>query len=79
MSGTGERMGLAGIIINAAMAYAVLGIAAAVSFLLTGLDRVEPSARGSQAFRLLLLPGLVLLWPLVLWRWRVASASTAEG
>ena len=72
-------MGLAGIIIAAAVAYAVTGIVAAVGFLLTGLDRIEPSARGSQAFRLLLLPGLVLLWPLVLWRWRVASANTAEG
>jgi hypothetical protein len=28
-----------------------------------------PEARGAYAFRPLLLPGLVLLWPLALWRW----------
>ena len=28
-----------------------------------------PSARGAYAFRPLLVPGLILLWPLVLWRW----------
>ena len=50
-------------------AYVALGAAAAVAFLLAGLDRTMPSARGAYAFRPLLLPGLILLWPLVLWRW----------
>lgn len=47
--------------------YAGLGLAAA--FLLLGLDRLDENARGAFVFRVLLIPGLVLLWPLVLYRW----------
>jgi hypothetical protein len=46
------------------------GAAVAAAFLLGGgIERVEPAARGAYAVRPLLLPGIVLLWPLVLWRW----------
>ena len=45
------------------------GGAVAIAFLLFGVDRVMASARGAYAFRPLLVPGVVLLWPLVLWRW----------
>jgi hypothetical protein len=34
---------------------------------------VSPASTGAYAFRPLLLPGLALLWPLVLWRWRRAA------
>ena len=52
------------------IAYAALGAAVALAFLTFGIERVDPAARGAYAFRPLLLPGLVLLWPLVLWRRR---------
>lgn len=55
--------------------YAACGVAAAGAFLLWGLDRTVPQARGAYAFRPLLLPGLVLLWPLVLWRWAVLASG----
>jgi hypothetical protein len=61
------------LIIDFASAYGVAGLAVAVAFLLFGLDRVAPAARGAYAFRPLLVPGLVLLWPLVLWRWAVLA------
>jgi hypothetical protein len=57
------------LLLDLAAGYAGLGMAVAVAFLLLGLDRIDPAARGAYAFRPLLLPGLVLLWPLVLWRW----------
>ncbi len=56
-------------IVHAAMAYGAGGALLAVAFLLFGIDRVDPSARGAYAFRPLLIPGLVLLWPLVAARW----------
>jgi hypothetical protein len=56
-------------IVHAAMAYGAAGAILAVVFLLWGIDRVDPSARGAYAFRPLLIPGLVLLWPLVAARW----------
>lgn len=45
------------------------GAAVATVFLLFGIDRVSPDARGAYLFRPLLVPGIVLLWPLVVWRW----------
>jgi hypothetical protein len=60
-----------------AQGYAALGAIVAVTFLAIGLGRVDPAARGAYAFRPLLLPGLLLLWPLVLWRWwRLARPAT---
>lgn len=53
------------------VAYAALGAAVALAFLVFGIERIDPAARGAYAFRPLLVPGLVLLWPLVLWRWRL--------
>ena len=51
--------------------YLGLGLALAAVFLTWGIGRVEPQARGSYLFRPLLVPGCVLIWPLVL----VASAG----
>ena len=59
----------------AAQGYAAVGLLVAVAFLARGLSRVDPGARGAYAFRPLLLPGLVLLWPLVLWRWAVLARA----
>jgi len=50
-------------------AYAATGVLVGLAFLLFGLARLAPAARGAYAFRPLLLPGLALLWPLVLRRW----------
>ncbi|WP_431305599.1 hypothetical protein [Sediminicoccus sp. BL-A-41-H5] len=49
--------------------YGAGGLAVAVAFLAGAIERAAPAARGAHAFRPLLLPGLILLWPLVLWRW----------
>ncbi len=55
---------------QAAVAYGAIGAVVAAAFLLLGLDRVDPAARGAYAFPPLLVPGLVLLWPVVALRWR---------
>jgi hypothetical protein len=60
---------MAEILLAGATAYGTAGLVVGLAFLLFGIDRVDPAARGAYAFRPLLLPGLVLLWPLVLWRW----------
>ncbi len=49
--------------------YAAIGVVVASFFLLFGLSRRDPASEGAYAFRPLLLPGLALLWPLVLLRW----------
>jgi hypothetical protein len=51
-------------------AYLAAGVVAGVAFLWRGLGRVDPAARGGPlSFRLVILPGCVLLWPFVLARW----------
>jgi len=62
-------MEVASAIVNLAMIYLAIGGIVALLFLVIGLDRIDPLARGAYAFRPLIAPGIVLLWPLVLWRW----------
>ena len=49
--------------------YLAIGVGVAAVFLLFGVDRIDPAARGSFLFRVLAAPGAVGLWPLVLKRW----------
>lgn len=65
------------LVYRACQIYAVIGLPVAAAFALWGIDRVVPDARGAYAFRPLLLPGLVLLWPAVLWRWAVLARGPA--
>jgi hypothetical protein len=55
--------------------YLAIGLAVGVAFLFLGIARVDPAARGSYAFRPLLLPGLILLWPFAAARWFFLSRS----
>lgn len=60
---------MAATIVNIVMLYGAAGLAVAAVFLLWGIDRIDPTATGAYAFRPLLIPGVVLLWPAVLLRW----------
>ncbi len=62
-------LGAAQALLQFATLYGAAGFGVGVAFLVFGLDRCDPAARGAYGFRPLLLPGLILLWPLVLWRW----------
>ena len=65
-------------ILAVAMAYLAVGAVVGLAFLLFGLDRADPGARGSYGFRALIGPGLALLWPLVVYRW-LASPANEDG
>jgi len=56
-------------LVNLVRIYLSIGAVVALFFLIFGIDRIDQAARGSYAFRPLLAPGVVVLWPLVLWRW----------
>jgi hypothetical protein len=60
---------LAEIVVAAASGYAAAGLLVGVAFLLFGIERLDRAAIGAYAVRPLLLPGLALFWPWVLWRW----------
>lgn len=71
---------VASVLVAALTAYAAVGAGVSVLFLTVGIDRCAPAARGAYAFRPLLAPGIVLLWPLVLVRWAtIAAARRGRG
>lgn len=61
-----------------ATGYVWCGIVVAIAFLAFVLDRTHPSARGAYAFRPLLIPGLTLLWPLVVVKWLRRDGASKE-
>ncbi len=65
------------LIFHVARIYAAIGCVVATAFLLYGIDRIDQSARGSFAFRTLVAPGVILLWPLVLLRWWALARQRA--
>lgn len=53
----------------AAQIWLGIGGVTSAAFLIFGIDRIDEDARGAYVFRPLLIPGVLLIWPLVLWRW----------
>jgi hypothetical protein len=50
--------------------YLACGLLFAVPFVWFGVKRIDPpAAHGSWGFRLLILPGAMAFWPLLLRRW----------
>jgi membrane protein implicated in regulation of membrane protease activity len=59
-----------GVLLILAAAYLGLGLMFAVPFVLVGAGRIDPHAtHASWGFRLLILPGTTVLWPLLARRW----------
>jgi hypothetical protein len=60
----------ADLFVDALAAYAAAGAVFAIVFVLFGISRVDPVAEHSPiGFRLIVMPGVVALWPLLLSRW----------
>lgn len=62
---------MAALLLDIGRFYLWIGAAVAAVFVSWGMDRVEANARDAFAFRPLVVPGVILIWPLVLLRWRV--------
>ena len=59
--------------------YLALGLVFAIAFALRGVDAIDPTARDStRGFRLVIVPGAIALWPLLLRRWLVAGPRPTE-
>lgn len=62
------------LVVAAAALYLLIGAVFSVPFAFGWAGRLDPAARsGSTGFRLLILPGAALLWPLLVLRLRRAS------
>jgi hypothetical protein len=61
---------VASLVVLLAEAYLALGLVFAIAFASFGVGRIDPAAHGATlGFRLLIVPGSALLWPLLLRRW----------
>jgi hypothetical protein len=59
--------------------YVAAGLLFAVPFVLRGVNRIDPVAReGTWGFRLIIVPGVVALWPLLALRWLRGRQPPAE-
>lgn len=57
-------------VLNGVALYAAAGTVFTLVFLLFGVTRIDTGAKGAGlGFRLMILPGLIALWPLMLIRW----------
>ncbi len=74
----GSIVQTAALLIEVVRWWSIAGGVVAAAFLTIGIDRIEANARGAYIFRVLLIPGVLLLWPLVLWRWAVLEAGRDE-
>ena len=65
---------VAHIVVWIAGLYLAAGAAFATVFVATGVQRLDPVARdGTWGFRVVIVPGVVLLWPLLARRWAAGS------
>lgn len=63
-------MAVAELVVNVLGIYAAIGALFGIAFVIAGIGRIDPVAKGSTlGFRLIVLPGAALLWPLLLKRW----------
>ena len=56
--------------INLLSVYSGIGLLFAIAFLTVGISQVDPDSKGSGVgFRLIILPGVAALWPVLFTRW----------
>lgn len=56
--------------VNLFLLYFLLGFLFAIAFVIKGVQKTDPAAKGtSWKFRLLILPGSMALWPVLLKKW----------
>ncbi len=72
-------MAAAGWFVNALLLYLGVGVVFGIPFVWRGVHRIDPAAPGSTwGFRLLILPGVVALWPVLALRWLAGTPPAEE-
>ena len=59
--------------------YSIVGLLFAVFFVTKGVGTVDPAAKGTGwGFKLIIIPGLLALWPLFAYRWSKGITEPPE-
>jgi len=70
---------IAAIFLILVAAYMACGLVFAIPFALVGVKKIDPhAAHGSGGFRLLVIPGAMAFWPLLLRRWATGANEPPE-
>lgn len=59
----------AGHILLLGQVYLGVGAILALPFLTFGINRIDENVRGAWVFRAMMVPGVMMIWPIVAWRW----------
>jgi hypothetical protein len=72
-------LAIAQLVVAVFEAYAAAGLGFALIFLPRGIVKVDPRVIGAPVtLRLVILPGIVALWPLFAWRWIAGAREPIE-
>ena len=70
---------LASWVLTALAGYLGIGLLFAVLFVVIGVQRTDPAAQGaSWGFRVIIVPGVALFWPVLARRWLSNSTTPPE-
>ena len=60
--------------------YLLIGLAVGIPFVIKGAARIDPTAGegATWGFKLLILPGVCVFWPVLLRRWRAGMSEPPE-
>lgn len=66
---------MASMIVTGVQIWAGIGLLVALAFVTIGINRIDEDAVGAFAFRPLIIPGVMLIWPIVVWRWWILETG----
>ena len=70
---------MTGILLSLFGIYLLIGLLVSVPFALFGAKRIDPGAiEGTWGFKLLIIPGAAVFWPVLLKRWLKGESAPEE-
>jgi hypothetical protein len=67
------------IILIIVLIYLLLGLLFVIPFLIKGITKVDEGAHGgSVGFKIIIIPGVIVFWPVLLNKWMKANATEAQ-
>lgn len=68
------------IILLLILLYLVAGLVFAIIFVIRGVDKIDHGAHGAGiGFRLIIIPGSIVFWPLLLQKWLQAQTKNHDA